>query len=323
MLEISPNNYNNFELGSHTDLTILDHMGGFNLNGTNSILDQIQQQSIGPLLSVSTEYIVDEKIKNNYPGLSLKFNLNPLTDLLEIFQRYKIPPNNKFNNFICSFNGTSHVSRKLLTAILNRYGFFDLNYSSKNFIYSTDELDGHIQDFVGNRNRIYNKFFLDQQNHNFYDKIINFDYLKLERYDNVSAAGIHNILKLEQKLTESFLHIVSETMATSYYPFVTEKFLYSVITQGLFLAYAQPGWHQHLEKYFGFKLYIKLFDYRFDTIENPVERLVELISMISKFSVLSADEWKDLYLLERDTIEYNYDHYFSRKYLTCLGNYSD
>ena len=131
----------------------------------------------------------------------------------------------------------------------------------------------------------------------------------------------NNIYNLENKITQSFLHIVSETMPTSYYPFVTEKFLYSIVTRGLFLAYAQPGWHQHLEKYYGFKRYTKLFDYRFDSIQNPVIRLVELMSMISKFSVLSSDEWRDLYLLEQDTIEYNYNHYFSQDYLKCLAKF--
>ena len=112
-------------------------------------------------------------------------------------------------------------------------------------------------------------------------------------------------------------------MATSYYPFVTEKLLYSVVTRGLFLAYAQPGWHSHLEKYYGFKRYTKLFDYRFDDIQNPIERLVELITMISKFSCLSPAEWTDLYEIEQDTIEYNYNHYFSQQYLECLSEYKN
>jgi hypothetical protein len=43
------------------------------------------------------------------------------------------------------------------------------------------------------------------------------------------------------------------------------------------------------------------------------------MTMISKFSVLSSDDWKDLYLLEQDAIEYNYNHYFSGDYLTVLG----
>jgi hypothetical protein len=81
------------------------------------------------------------------------------------------------------------------------------------------------------------------------------------------------------------------------------------------LTYAQPGWHDYVEKYYGFKKYTKLFDYQFDTIQNPVIRLLELASMISKFSLLSVEDWQDLYLLEHDTIEYNYDHYFSKNYL--------
>ena len=110
-------------------------------------------------------------------------------------------------------------------------------------------------------------------------------------------------------------------MATSYYPFVTEKFLYSVVTRGLFLAYAQPGWYDYAEKYYGFKRYDRIFDYSFDQIKNPVKRLVKLIEMVSKFSKLSSADWKDLYLMEQDTIEFNYDNYFSGNYLRTLGTY--
>jgi hypothetical protein len=114
------------------------------------------------------------------------------------------------------------------------------------------------------------------------------------------------------------LQIVSETIATSYVPFITEKFLYSIVTRGLFLSYAQPNWHAYIEKYYGFKLYTRLFNYQFDSIQNPVERLVELTTMVSKFNKLSPAEWHDLYLLEQDAIEYNYEHYFSQNYLKCL-----
>ena len=84
------------------------------------------------------------------------------------------------------------------------------------------------------------------------------------------------------------------------------------------MCYGQPGWHDHLEKYYGFKKYTRLFDYSFDSIQNPVERLVELMCMISKFSNLTAQDWHDLYLIEQETIEYNYNHYFSGDYLQCL-----
>jgi len=43
--------------------------------------------------------------------------------------------------------------------------------------------------------------------------------------------------------------------------------------------------------------------------------------MISKFAHLSVDDWVDLYQMEMDAIEYNYDHYFSKRYIECLNNY--
>ena len=65
-------------------------------------------------------------------------------------------------------------------------------------------------------------------------------------------------------------------------------------------------------------LYDRIFDYRFDSMVNPVERLISLISMIHKFRHLSSDDWHDLWLIEQDSIEYNYDHYFSGNYSRIL-----
>ena len=227
-------------------------------------------------------------------------------------EKYTIHPPLEYTNFVCSFNGTPHVSRKLLVSILKKVGWFDPYFCSKNFCYTSDAVDGHVSEYVGAaRTQFYNKFFLNDETFN--QSLVTFGHV---RFNHGS-----NIYNLEHKLTKSFLHLVSETMATSYQPFVTEKFLYSIVTRGLFLAYAQPGWHAHLEKYYGFRRYTKLFDYRFDSVQNPVERLVELVSMISKFSVLSPDDWTDLYLLEQDTVKYNYNHYFSGDYLKHLKAY--
>jgi len=74
-----------------------------------------------------------------------------------------------------------------------------------------------------------------------------------------------------------------------------------------------------LSTYYGFKQYNKIFDYSFDEIKNPVKRLIRLMEMISKFAYLSVDDWHDLYNMETDTIEYNYDHYYSKGYLKKLN----
>lgn len=299
---------------SGVETQAVDHMGGFDSNLRCRLLDDISTKSNNKH-DIISEYIFSEAIKQNYPTLTLKYSsdlwqtYNGITD----FYNYNTHPVLELQNFICSFNGSAHVSRKLLVAILERFGYFNLEYCSKNFLFTTEQIDGHINDYVtDNSFQIYRKFFIGKDSESFFQTIHTFDYT---RFDHG-----RNIYNLENKLTKSFLHIVSETLATSYFPFVTEKFLYSIVTRGLFLAYAQPGWHAHLEKYYGFKRYTKLFDYRFDAIENPVERLVELMSMISKFSVLSSHDWQDLYRIEQDTIEYNYNHYFSGNYLKTTTN---
>jgi len=310
---ISCKDYNTLCIDDATaHVTIYDHMGGFNAERRSSVLDRISPDK---KITVDVEYIFDNSIKQNYQNFNFNFNkhLWAKNNFVNNFLGYTTHPELNFKNFVCSFNGSPHVSRKLLTAILYRFHWFNNNYCSKNFFYSTDMLDGHIFDYVNDRINYYRKFFIGKNSEDFFQTINSFGH---NRFDHAN-----NIYNLENKLSASFLHIVSETMATSYYPFVTEKFLYSVVTRGLFLAYAQPGWHTHLEKYYGFRPYTKLFDYHFDTIENPVERLIELMSMIAKFSLLSSDDWRDLYEIEKDAIEYNYDHYFSGNYLKSLKNY--
>lgn len=300
-----------------SEITLSDHMLGFDSEYGNLLLDFLNKKAheSGAIVTVKSQLLLDASVTDKYKNLSIRFD-SELQQRINFrhFYEYNIHPELDYINFICSFNGTGHVSRQLLPAILKRNGWFDPLFSSKNPVFTGEMLHGHIEQYVPEKSEFYSKFIISQTDEEFYNTKYSFGH---DRFRHG-----RNIYKLENKITQSFLHIVSETMATSYYPFVTEKFLYSVVTRGLFLAYAHPGWHTHLEQYYGFKKYNTLFDYRFDSIQNPIERLIELMSMISKFSKLSPDDWKDLYLLEQDTIEYNYNHYFSRDYLKGLAKYS-
>jgi hypothetical protein len=291
-----------------------DHINGFDINLQNKILQRLNNfaRQENKIFDITIHQIFTNEIIAKYPNLKITFSMQEQERInTGHFYNYNMHPELDYKNFVCSFNGSPHVSRKLLVAILKKFGWFDPDFCSKNFCYSSDVIDGHVTDYVAGQSQFYNKFFLNDETFN--QSLVTFGHV---RFNHSS-----NIYNLEHKLTKSFLHLVSETMATSYQPFVTEKFLYSIVTRGLFLAYAQPGWHDHLEKYYGFRRYTKLFDYRFDSVQNPVERLVELVSMISKFSNLSSSDWQDLYLMEQETVEYNYDHYFSGNYLKCLKYY--
>lgn len=291
-------------------LVVADHLNGFDKFYKSKALDELITDNVE---IVQCGYVVDHKIQSTY---NTKFEYNQKLvggDGWEDMVKYTIHPEIDFKNFICSFNGSVHVGRQLLSSIINNQGYFDSNYSSKNFTTSNDQVTSQLYnlDLTDTEVQLYSKFFINGDEFN--NSVYSFGHV---RYDHSN-----NIYNLEDKITRSFLHIVSETMATSYYPFVTEKFLYSVITRGLFLAYAHPGWHRHIEKYYGFKLYDTIFDYSFDQIQNPVKRLIKLMEMISKFSTLSTDDWRDLYHMEQDNIEYNYDHYFSGNYKKHLERF--
>ena len=294
------------------EVMLSDHLNGFTQSGSNEVLSVLNNK--GTPIKVVYHQLLSDKIKSQYANLDIRFSAEFQRRMnFKHFSKYTIHPKVNIKNFICSFNGSEHVSRKLLVSILEKFKYYDPEYCSKNFSYSTDIIDGHITNYIPNRDILYRKFFISADSEYFFQTVNSFGHVQFDH--------TNNIYNLETKLTESFLHIVSETLATSYCPFVTEKFMYSIVTRGLFLSYAQPDWHMHIEKYYGFKLYTKLFDYRFDSIQNPIERLVELITMISKFSKLNYDELYDIYLTELDTINYNYDHYFSGRYLEHLKQY--
>jgi hypothetical protein len=290
-------------------ITCIDHLGGFTASLENAILQKVSRLATdcGRPIEFHNSYLFDDRMQKKYPELQFS---HYVFEGLRAFENYNMHPPQTFSKFLCSFNHSDHVSRKFLVAVLARFGWFDATTCSKHFQFTSDKIDGHLAEYLGQQHQFYRKFFMDKTSAEFFESTNGFGCVK---YDHA-----HNMHNLECQLTSSFLHVVSETLATSYYPFVTEKFLYSVVTRGLFLAYAQPGWHDHLERYYGFRRYDRIFDYRFDAIQNPVERLVELMSMIAKFSVLSSDDWRDLHEMESETIEYNYEHYFSGRYMRHL-----
>ena len=297
-------------IDNSTPVIIIDHQDGFSANATSSILTAIQSKTDGQR-TVYCEYIPDFDIKNNYPKLEIKFDINTWfceNNISRIDSEFKKPKD--ITKFLCSFNNSRHISRILLTSALNSYGYFNPDTCSKVFTFDSDSLGGQLHDLIGPPAKWYEMFFVQ-------NNINKFSTLQVE-FGRADRDHRRNQEFLSSRIDTSFLHLVSETMATGYYPFVTEKFFYSVAAGNLFLAYAQPGWHNHISHWLGFLPYDKIFDYHFDTIQNPVTRLITLMDMISKFSQLSPYNWNELYRIEQETIDYNYEHFASGRYLDHL-----
>lgn len=290
---------------NHGSIMLQDHMGGFSDDLGNPLLALLTNHKYNG--DVLIEYKITPELQSRWGDLNLVYDIETKESIIfSKLKNHNVHPPIDYVNFLCNFNGSAHVSRQLLSSMLFKVGLFDVNYCSKNFKASCNDVESHLNNYnlTSDEVRLYRKFITGDSMFN--DTVYSFDYDRFAHLDNIQV--------LEERITSSFIHIISETMADSYYPFVTEKFLYSVVTRGLFIAYAQHGWHSHLEDYYGFKKYDKIFDYSFDDIKNPIKRLVAMIEMISKFKSLDSDELLDLYLMERDTIEYNYNLYFSSGY---------
>jgi len=314
---IGPSDYDNYKkikkiAESYDEVYLQDHIGGIKKNGENTIIRIIDNISLQKSKKIkvhggfSYHLFCGHDFPSIYSNLTFVDNYMPqINKLITPLLNFNIHPPVNFKNFLISLNGSPHVSRKILVSALHKMNMFNSFYSTKNFKYDRNELDGHIQELAGQSENYHNVFFSYKDNE-FNSAIYTDNYL---RFDHEK-----NIRQMSQKISESFVHLVSEVMATADAG-VSEKPFYSIVNRGLYVIYGGVYINQFITEAFGFKLYDKIFDYRFDNIQNPLERLIELLTMLKKFSDLSLNDWHDLYLLEIDTIEHNYENFFSKKFI--------
>jgi hypothetical protein len=291
-----------------------DHAGGFDSEYNNRIL-----ASIKPGSTVYVEYVLPADIKNLYPDLNLKFDselmirdscLSAMAGIAQhvvVEHRQFLPKtaHGRITNFLCCFNRSAHVSRQWVVSWLHHLGWFNDQYCSKHF--SMPE----YQHFCHTHPELKSQYRDHQFDQEFLNSIVKFNYTGICTNHKSHFYGISS------KIQQSFVHLVTETIAESYYPFPTEKFLYPILNKSLWVAYAQPGYYQYIEKYMGFKQY-QTFDYAFDKVRDPLIRLKTITDMLEPFSKLSRYDWHDIYLIEKDTIDYNFDLVKSKRFLDKL-----
>lgn len=297
---------------------LVDHLFGIDKDGYNPILQNLSDMCNNKKILVSYHQILPSHISQKYPNLDIRFNATQQIEyMLDIFDNIDITANFCPSNFLMTLLGADYAGRRLLCAALDKAGWLNLNYSSKNVGFDINEVDGFIRANVSaDEEPYYFSRMIDPDRHEFYlavqhDNSWRTDdstYVIPNRLTSLDPTRIFNVLP---KIEKCFLQLVSETIPESYVPFVTEKVLYSVLTESLFLAYAQPGWHNSLKINYGFKLYDDIFDYSFDGVANPVKRLDTLLNTIQPYSNMSPDEWMDIYKLTKDTREFNKHHFLS------------
>lgn len=288
-----------------------DHLLGFDSDLHSTVLDHVQSCTHAPMTVQWQNYATPE-LQSRYPLLKFGYHTGYLEqNWNHWFAPYLDRVPSDLQGFMCSFNRQPHVSRQLLVTHLWRRGLWDARFISKHFKVDAQRIDHEVTHVMGGSDRLYLKLFADAGDGDFLDLINGFRPLAAMNHRS-------NAQYLLPKVTGTWVHLVSETLATSYYPFVTEKFLYSVASRGLFLAWAQPGWHQHLRDYFGFQLYDRIFDYGFDAIVNPVVRLTHLVDGLQRLHRLSVADLDDLREWEKDRRDFNHHHFASGAWLRHL-----
>ena len=297
---------------SLSELVITDSMYGYRADFTNELLDRFD----GKQATIWTQWRLKDQVHTKYPNLNLKYE-GPGGWFFRLLDYKTTDWNKSFDTFISTFNGSGGTGRNLLVAYLHKAKWFDPAYSSKNFSFTLEQLDGDLQKYLklkSTEERFYRKFFVSEDSREFYQTPYVFDYTPNLHHEET----IRNMQILLPKLNASCIQIVGESYSTTYHPWVTEKFLFPVVAKSIWITHGQPGWYQELDDW-GFRKFDQIFDYSFDNIQHPIERVVTMLSMLSKFSNLSKAEWHDIYELERETIEFNYDHYYSRDFMKVGG----
>jgi len=285
----------------------------FDVSLLDEIVDFCRQKRIE---NIFTMHVFPDSIRKKYPDINFFYKeQHVLGDGWKHLKQTNTHPPINIKNFICSFNGSEEVGRQFFVSVLKKMQMFNPHYCSKNFSTNRDTVDGNVSLLSNNPNLHRKLIVLDENKEKFYDKFISFNYNKYDHYKNTNY--------LMNKISESFLNLVCESYATGNLVAITEKCLHSIVCRGLFLCYAQKGWHKLFNNCYGFRNYTKIFNYNFDIVENPVERLIELVTMVQKFANLSPNDWNDLYELQKDDIDYNHEHYFSNSYINCIRKYEN
>lgn len=266
-------------------LLYFDHLGGFTQDYYNEPLS-----CLPPGTTVYLEYLLPDYVKDKYPTLDFVFDAetmiigNHLTEIVTYPEMSGAPR----THFLCSFNGSYHLSRGLVVTELYRRKWFNASTCTKGFsMPNLDPTPGHINLF---------------------------DYKNLDLQ--------HNITVLSPIIQQCFVQLVSETVAESYVPFVTEKILFPCLNNTLWLAYAQPGYYQWVEKHLGFRRF-SVFDYSFDSVQDPTQRLTVLLDMLAPFEHMSPVQWQEIYAQEADTIAYNFEHARNLGFVDTLRKFNE
>jgi len=121
---------------------------------------------------------------------------------------------------------------------------------------------------------------------------------------NISADFGHQEFELWKS---GFWHIVTETVFYHNKLHLTEKIFKPIVAMRPFMLAAAPGNLAYLKNY-GFKTFDKWIDERYDTIQDPDQRLQAIVDQTQRLCAMSDSDLRQMHKEMQPTLEYNFNH---------------
>lgn len=142
------------------------------------------------------------------------------------------------------------------------------------------------------------------------------------RIDNPNSEYIANCseqLGPVKELSESFLHVVTETCFWENKEHLTEKIFKPIVARQPFVLIGCVQNLNYLKSY-GFKTFDQWWDESYDQIDDPIQRLNAVVKIINDICKLSLNDLQNLLQQMQDTLDYNYNRFYSKEFLDLVWN---
>lgn len=108
----------------------------------------------------------------------------------------------------------------------------------------------------------------------------------------------------------AFLHLVTETVFDYPTTFITEKSFKPIANKRPFIIVGAPGTIANLRE-LGFRTFSDFWDESYDTIIDPTQRMLAIITIIRFICNKSISELQDLCIQMQPVLNYNFDYYIN------------
>ena len=209
-------------------------------------------------------------------------------------------------HFWCGIGRYTYPRHLIISYLANFSGNYTWHYTYYNDLLEHDswlekqKLDDRNRSMLKNGNKLLNDkyFYID-------DKLDSREII--DSPDNVYIADINFNLHSKDFLesyNKCFVAVVAETRYAQPTANISEKLLHCIGTRTPFIMLAPPYTLEYIRS-LGFATFSQFWDEKYDTIENPTDRLKEIFSIIDRIGSMTIPDMENMYQQMSSILDFN------------------